>query len=214
MQQLGPDHARSPADVAPPPAAAANPGSMAALFGHRGGSAAVAQPKRWALPLRHLSRVVQPHSPLAPGLPPRPPFFGCDPWLVPTGNATGATPDVVPHGGWPGGLPGDPNWGVAVVTVPWEVWKRTGNANAVHDAYEAVKMFVDFLDRNAANRSAACPYTVQRRRRSTRSPCTATGCAVLCSRSAVTGPARPFRATSSARTPRPRHLRTCWRRSA
>ena len=42
--------------------------------------------------------------------------------------------------------------------MPWEVWKRTGNANAVHDAYEAARMFVEFLDRNAANRSAACPH--------------------------------------------------------
>jgi alpha-L-rhamnosidase len=91
------------------------------------------------------------------GLPPRPPWFSCNSRFAPTGNATGAVSDVVPWGGWPGGFPADPNWGVAVVTVPWEVYKRTGRLEIVQDHYEASKMFLEFLDRNAANKSAVCP---------------------------------------------------------
>ena len=51
------------------------------------------------------------------GPPSRPPFYSCEGGLAPTGNATGATSDVVPHGGWPGGFPADPNWGMAVVVA-------------------------------------------------------------------------------------------------
>ena len=91
------------------------------------------------------------------GLPPRPPWFSCNSRFAPTGNATGATSDVVPWGGWPGGFPADPNWGVAVVTVPWEVYKRTGRLEIVELHYEASQMYLDFLDRNAANKSATCP---------------------------------------------------------
>ena len=91
------------------------------------------------------------------GLPPRPPWFSCQYDLAPTGNATGCTTDVTPHGGWPGGFPADPNWGIAVVTVPWEVYKRTGRIDIVHEHYDAAQQFVDFLDRNAVNKSADCP---------------------------------------------------------
>ena len=91
------------------------------------------------------------------GLPPRPPWFSCQFQLAPTGNATGCTTDVTPHGGWPGGFPADPNWGIAVVTVPWEVYKRTGRIAIVHEHYDAAQQFVDFLDRNAANKSVDCP---------------------------------------------------------
>jgi hypothetical protein len=50
-----------------------------------------------------------------------PPFFtpNTNHW-APSGNASGALPDVVPWGGWPGGYPGDPNWALAGVVVPWE----------------------------------------------------------------------------------------------
>ena len=47
------------------------------------------------------------------GLPPRPPWFSCSASFAPSGNATGAVSDVVPWGGWPGGMPADPNWGIA-----------------------------------------------------------------------------------------------------
>jgi alpha-L-rhamnosidase len=95
--------------------------------------------------------------PSPPGMPPRPPWFACSSHFAPTGNATGATSDVVPWGGWPGGFPADPNWGVAVVVVPWEIFRRTGRLEIIEEHYEASRMFVDFLDRNAANKSAACP---------------------------------------------------------
>jgi alpha-L-rhamnosidase len=91
------------------------------------------------------------------GLPPRPPWFSCNSHFAPTGNATGATSDVVPWGGWPGGFPGDPNWAIAVVTVPWEVYKRSGKVQIVQEHYDAALMFVQFLDRNAVNKSVACP---------------------------------------------------------
>jgi len=94
------------------------------------------------------------------GLPPRPPFFSCSESLAPSKNATGATTDVTPHGGWPGGFPGDPNWGIAVVTVPWEVYKRSGRTSIVKKLYAAARMFVDFLDRNGAYISTAPLYTL------------------------------------------------------
>ena len=87
------------------------------------------------------------------GLPPRPPWFSCISHFAPTGNATGATSDVVPWGGWPGGFPGDPNWAVAVVTVPWEVYKRSGKVQIVEEHYDAAHMFVQFLDTNSVNKS-------------------------------------------------------------
>ena len=76
-----------------------------------------------------------------------------DSHFAPTGNATGATSDVVPWGGWPGGFPGDPNWAVAVVTVPWEVYKRSGKVQIVEEHYDAAHMFVQFLDTNSVNKS-------------------------------------------------------------
>ena len=79
----------------------------------------------------------------------RPPWFSCSAEWTPSGNASGAISDVVPWGGWPGGFPADPNWGLAVTTIPWEVWTRTGRLDILHEHYGAAKAYVEFLTRNA-----------------------------------------------------------------
>ena len=50
---------------------------------------------------------------------------------------------------------------MAVVTVPWEVYKRTGKLQIVQEHYQAARMFVEFLDTNAVNKSAACPMCAE-----------------------------------------------------
>ena len=50
---------------------------------------------------------------------------------------------------------------MAVVTVPWEVYKRTGKLQIVQEYYQAARMFVEFLNINAVNKSAACPMCAE-----------------------------------------------------
>ena len=80
--------------------------------------------------------------------------FGCDYTGLPPGGADGgfsevggSIADVVPFmhvGGWPG----DPSWGVAGATIPWEVWTATGDVSLLEQHYELAKGEVDFLSRN------------------------------------------------------------------
>eukprot|EP00038_Savillea_parva_P015483 m.14055 g.14055 ORF g.14055 m.14055 type:complete len:1286 (-) comp3115_c0_seq1:253-4110(-) len=75
--------------------------------------------------------------------------FGCDYTGVTGGrfaNTSGALADVVPFthvGGWPG----DPNWMLAGVVVPWEVAVKTGNVAFAEAHYGTAKALVDFQTR-------------------------------------------------------------------
>ena len=40
-----------------------------------------------------------------------------------------------------------------MVTVPWEVYKRSGKVQIVEEHYDAAHMFVQFLDTNSVNKS-------------------------------------------------------------
>ena len=84
---------------------------------------------------------------------PSKPSFGCDFHGLPPGGAhggfeetRGSVADVVPFthvGGWPG----DPSWGVAGATIPWEVMMASGDVSIAADFYQLAKGEVDFLTR-------------------------------------------------------------------
>ena len=81
------------------------------------------------------------------------PAFGCDYTGLPPGGlhggfseAQGSVADVVPYmhvGGWPG----DPSWGIAGATIPWEVMTQTGDASVAADFYELARGVVEFHSR-------------------------------------------------------------------
>ena len=57
----------------------------------------------------------------------------------------GALPDVTPFNFPYGGWPGDPSWGVAGATIPWEVLVQGGDDSIVQQHYVVSKAVVDFL---------------------------------------------------------------------
>ena len=87
------------------------------------------------------------------------PWFGVDSsanmraHYAPTGNVSGAIPDLAPFGGWPGNFPSDPIYATAIVMVPWEAWKRTGRVSLIEAHYQNAQGVLEFLDHNAANAS-------------------------------------------------------------
>jgi len=79
--------------------------------------------------------------------------FGCDYTDLPPGGAhggfaetSGSVADVVPYMGV-GGWPGDPSWGLAGTTIPWEVMTQTGDESIVSEFYGLAKGVVDFFSR-------------------------------------------------------------------
>jgi alpha-L-rhamnosidase len=85
---------------------------------------------------------------------PSKPAFGCDYTGLPPGGTgggfsavAGSVADVVPYmhvGGWPG----DPSWGIAGATIPWEVMAASGDLSFAERFYPLAKGVVDFMGRN------------------------------------------------------------------
>ncbi|CAE8647962.1 unnamed protein product [Polarella glacialis] len=79
------------------------------------------------------------------------PSFGCD-FSGPEGaqgfnDTQGSIADVVPFmdvGGWPG----DPSWGIAGATIPWEVMVQARDLQIAEDHWDTSKAVVDFLTRH------------------------------------------------------------------
>ncbi|MGW0087327.1 family 78 glycoside hydrolase catalytic domain [Streptomyces sp. NPDC003393] len=69
-----------------------------------------------------------------------------------TQNATGSFPGVAPTipGKFDGGY-GSAGWADAGVHVPWVLWQAYGDLQVVRDNYDAMKRYVDYLDRDSTN---------------------------------------------------------------
>lgn len=62
---------------------------------------------------------------------------------------SGSQSDTIPHG-W-GGRDADPNWGKVRVTVPWAVYRHTGDERVLTDHYDGMKAYVDYWHGVARN---------------------------------------------------------------
>ncbi|EWT00051.1 rhamnosidase [Intrasporangium oryzae NRRL B-24470] len=69
-----------------------------------------------------------------------------------TQNAAGAFPGVAPviPGRFDGGY-GSAGWADAGVHVPWALWQAYGDTKVINDNYDAMKRYVDYLDRDSTN---------------------------------------------------------------
>ena len=67
-----------------------------------------------------------------------------------TQNAEGAFPGVAPiiPGRFDGGY-GPAGWADAGVHVPWALWQAYGDTAVIHENYDAMKRYVDYLDRDS-----------------------------------------------------------------
>jgi hypothetical protein len=67
-----------------------------------------------------------------------------------TQNAEGAFPGVAPvvPGRFDGGY-GPAGWADAGVHVPWALWQAYGDTTVIHENYDAMKRYVDYLDRDS-----------------------------------------------------------------
>jgi alpha-L-rhamnosidase len=54
--------------------------------------------------------------------------------------SNGAIPDVVPNGG---GYPADPNWGTALPTITWQLYRHYGDNQVLADYYDHVRGYVE-----------------------------------------------------------------------
>jgi len=52
----------------------------------------------------------------------------------------GAIPDVVPNGG---GYPADPNWGTALPTITWQLYRHYGDSQILADYYDHVRAYIE-----------------------------------------------------------------------
>jgi alpha-L-rhamnosidase len=55
-------------------------------------------------------------------------------------QSNGAIPDVVPDGG---GYPADPNWGTALPTITWQLYRHYGDKQILSDYYAHVRAYVE-----------------------------------------------------------------------
>ena len=55
-------------------------------------------------------------------------------------QSNGAIPDVVPNGG---GYPADPNWGTALPTITWNLYRHYGDSQLLADYYDRVRAYVE-----------------------------------------------------------------------
>ncbi len=69
-----------------------------------------------------------------------------------TQNAAGAFPGVAPviPGRFDGGY-GSAGWADAGVHVPWTLWQAYGDTKVIGDNYDAMKRYVDYLDRDSTS---------------------------------------------------------------
>jgi alpha-L-rhamnosidase len=54
--------------------------------------------------------------------------------------ANGAIPDVAPGGG---GYPADPNWGTALPTITWQLYRHSNDSQLLADYYDPVRAYVE-----------------------------------------------------------------------
>ncbi|CAF1274173.1 unnamed protein product [Adineta steineri] len=55
-------------------------------------------------------------------------------------QSNGAIPDVVPNGG---GYPSDPNWGTALPTITWQLYRHYGDSQILSNYYDHVRTYVE-----------------------------------------------------------------------
>ncbi|PWR14619.1 hypothetical protein DKT69_15250 [Micromonospora sicca] len=60
--------------------------------------------------------------------------------------ANGMVPDIAPeYTVFSGGFRDDPNWGGALILVPWQMYRSYGDARVLREHYPAMKRYLDYL---------------------------------------------------------------------
>ncbi len=61
----------------------------------------------------------------------------------------GVLPDIVPTGGWGYGTDNGLDWTSTIAIIPWNLYLFYGDSKPLKDNYEAIKRYVDYVDRTS-----------------------------------------------------------------
>lgn len=61
----------------------------------------------------------------------------------------GVLPDIIPTGGWGYGGDNGLDWTSTIAIIPWNLWLFYGDSKPLADNYEAIKRYVDYVDRRS-----------------------------------------------------------------
>ncbi|WP_241462370.1 alpha-L-rhamnosidase [Sphingobacterium deserti] len=59
----------------------------------------------------------------------------------------GVLPDIIPTGGWGYGTANGLDWTSTIAIIPWQVYMFYGDSHLLHQCYENIKRYVDYVDR-------------------------------------------------------------------
>ena len=59
----------------------------------------------------------------------------------------GVLPDIIPTGGWGYGTENGLDWTSTIAIIPWEIYLFYGDSKLLADCYEAIKRYVNYVDR-------------------------------------------------------------------
>lgn len=59
----------------------------------------------------------------------------------------GVLPDIIPTGGWGYGTDNGLDWTSTIAIIPWHIYLFYGDSKTLADCYEAIKRYVDYVDR-------------------------------------------------------------------
>ena len=60
----------------------------------------------------------------------------------------GVLPDIIPTGGWGYGGANGLDWTSTIALIPWTLYLYYGDDQALHDCYENIRRYVDYVDQN------------------------------------------------------------------
>lgn len=61
----------------------------------------------------------------------------------------GVLPDIIPTGGWGYGTDNGTDWTSTIAIIPWNLYLFYGDPKPLADCYEAIKRYVDYIDRHS-----------------------------------------------------------------
>jgi len=61
----------------------------------------------------------------------------------------GVLPDIIPTGGWGYGTDNGLDWTSTIAIIPWEIYMFYGDSKLLHDCYDNIKRYVDYVDRTS-----------------------------------------------------------------
>lgn len=61
----------------------------------------------------------------------------------------GVLPDIIPTGGWGYGTDNGLDWTSTIAIIPWNIYLFYGDSKLLHDCYDNIKRYVDYVERNS-----------------------------------------------------------------